>query len=111
MPTEFREGPPPTPGLALFLKRRLARWLGGGYGHILSSVMAVLSVKATYSLDPETVRNLEDMARRWGVSKSEALRRAIRSAAGTSAGAADPAIRALDALQRSLALDSVRVRT
>ena len=38
--------------------------------------MAIPKIKATYSLDVETVRMLVHMARRWGVSKSEALRRA-----------------------------------
>jgi hypothetical protein len=45
--------------------------------------MAIPKIKATYSLDQETVRLLERVSRRWGVSKSEALRRAIRSAATT----------------------------
>ena len=44
--------------------------------------MAIPKIKSTYSLDVETVRTLESLARRWDVSKSEALRRAIRSAAG-----------------------------
>jgi hypothetical protein len=44
--------------------------------------MPNVTVKGTYSLDPATVRSLEGLARRWGVTKSEALRRAIRSAAG-----------------------------
>lgn len=69
-----------------------------------------LSVKATYSLDVETVRKLEEMARRWGVSKSEALRRAIHVAAGETTGSDSPAIRALDALQRSLAMDPIKAR-
>jgi predicted transcriptional regulator len=43
--------------------------------------MASMTVKATYSLDPDTVRSLDNLARRWGVTKSEALRRAIRGAA------------------------------
>jgi len=43
--------------------------------------MAVTTIKSTYALDVETVRELEEMARAWKVSKSEALRRAIRSAA------------------------------
>jgi hypothetical protein len=38
-------------------------------------------IKATYSLDPATVRLLERVSRRWGVSKSEALRRAIHASA------------------------------
>ena len=36
--------------------------------------MATTTIKATYSLDPETVRLLERVSRRWGVSKSEARR-------------------------------------
>ena len=43
--------------------------------------MAITTIKSTYSLDVETVRMLESLARRWNVSKSEVLRRAIRSAA------------------------------
>ena len=47
--------------------------------------MAIPKVKATYSLDAATVRTLERVSRRWGVSKSEALRRAIRAAAALPA--------------------------
>jgi hypothetical protein len=54
--------------------------------------MAVTTIKSTYSLDVETVEALEAMARRWRVSKSEALLRAIRLAA-------------LDDLQSTLDLD------
>jgi hypothetical protein len=43
--------------------------------------MAIPKLKATYSLDADTMRVLERAAQRWGVSKSEALRRAIRSLA------------------------------
>jgi hypothetical protein len=68
--------------------------------------MATTTVKSTYSLDVETVRALDDMARRWGVSKSEALRRAIRSARRGSSPEESKALVALDALQRSLNLDS-----
>jgi hypothetical protein len=42
--------------------------------------MAGTTVKVTYFLDVETIRALDDMARRWRVSKSEALRRVIRAA-------------------------------
>lgn len=58
--------------------------------------MATSKIKSTYSLDVETVRQLEDMARRWNVSKSEALRRAIRA----TAAAEVPDEGALDALDR-----------
>ena len=65
--------------------------------------MAIPKVKATYALDPETLRALEWMARCWGVSKSEALRRAIR-AASESGKQAQHGLEALDRLQRALAL-------
>jgi hypothetical protein len=67
--------------------------------------MARTTIKATYALDVETARALEDLARRWGVSKSEALRRAIRAAVRELAPAAPKALAALGALQRSLGLD------
>jgi hypothetical protein len=66
--------------------------------------MAIPKIKATYALDAETVRSLERMARRWGVSKSEALRRAVRAAATTETEAGEDALAVLDRLQRALAL-------
>jgi hypothetical protein len=72
--------------------------------------MATTTVKATYSLDPGTVCRLEEIARHWGVSKSEALRRAIRAAdAGPSASLSEP-LAALDALQKSTALTPAKAR-
>jgi hypothetical protein len=64
--------------------------------------MASLSIKSTYALDPDTVRTLDEIARRWNVSKSEALRRAIRAVAGRMPEQSHDALRALDHLQRSL---------
>ena len=64
--------------------------------------MASTTVKSTYSLDVESVRALEDLARRWRVSKSEALRRAIRSEAGRQPAGSRDALAALDELQASL---------
>ena len=72
--------------------------------------MAIPRIKSTYSLDLETVEALDQVAQRWRVSKSEALRRAIRSVATEDAGAARPAIEALDALQRSLGLTAAKAR-
>jgi predicted transcriptional regulator len=67
--------------------------------------MAIPTVKTTYSLDVETVRKLEAMARRWNVSKSEALRRAIRAAARQGLpNEGHDALKALDRLQQSLNL-------
>ncbi len=66
--------------------------------------MARTTIKSTYALDPETVRRLDALARRWGVSKSEVLRRTIRAAA-ESAGTAGDAAAALERLQGLLGLD------
>jgi hypothetical protein len=66
--------------------------------------MATHTVKTTYSLDVETVRTLEDLARRWNVSKSEALRRAIRTSSAQAPPVDVTPIQALDRVQRSLAL-------
>ena len=60
--------------------------------------MAIPRVKATYSLDVETMKVLERVAKRWGVSKSEALRRAIR-ATMSAAQPNDERTSALDELQ------------
>jgi hypothetical protein len=69
--------------------------------------MASETIKGTYSLDVETVRALERLARRWNVSKSEALRRVIQaSAAQAPRDAEHEALRALDELQRALDLST-----
>ena len=67
--------------------------------------MAITSIKATYSLDVETVRSLERLADMWSVPKSEALRRVIRMAAERHAGVDSGTTNVLDQLQRSLALN------
>lgn len=70
--------------------------------------MAIPRVKSTYALDLETVQALDDLARRWGVPKSEVLRRVIRSAAESEgAGGAGP-LAALDALQDSARLSRAK---
>ena len=66
--------------------------------------MATQTVKTTYALDVETVRSLDDLARRWNVSKSEALRRAIRAASVSTPAEGLTPIQALDRVQRSLGL-------
>ena len=60
--------------------------------------MALPTVKTTYTIDLETKSALDRLASRWDVSKSEALRRAIRQAAGASR--VTDRLAALDALQR-----------
>ena len=66
--------------------------------------MARTSIKATYSLDPETVSVLDQVAKRWGVSKSEAMRRAILASAKLPSAEAYDRLAALDRLQKSLGL-------
>lgn len=66
-----------------------------------------MTIRGTYALDPETVERLEALARRWGVSKSEALRRSIRAAAEAEQ-APDTALALLEELQRTAGLDRHR---
>jgi hypothetical protein len=72
--------------------------------------MATQTIRSTYVMDVETMRALERIARRWKVSKSEALRRAIRAAVEQPAEERRDALRALDELQRSLKLSPARAR-
>jgi ribbon-helix-helix CopG family protein len=39
--------------------------------------MAITTAKVTYSLKPETVDRVQELSIRWGVPKSEVIRRAI----------------------------------
>ncbi len=68
------------------------------------------SVKATYSLDPETVRLLERMARTWNVSKSEALRRAIHLSSAAMPSETEAPLAAFDRLRASTTLREPQVR-
>ena len=65
-------------------------------------------IKSTYTLDVDTVRSLDDLARRWQVSKSEALRRAIQAASQAAPASAAPALAALNDLQRSAGVSPAR---
>ena len=55
--------------------------------------MATMSVRTTVSFDPGSAARLERLAKHWGVSKSETLRRALeqaeRSQPASAAGAPD----------------------
>ncbi len=66
-----------------------------------------MTINSTYSLDVDTVRALEGLARRWNVSKSEALRRAIRHEAERQLSRADARLQVLRALQKSVAARGV----
>ena len=64
--------------------------------------MAIPKIKSTYSLDVETVRALESLARSWNVPKTEVLRRAIRAAAEEENPRAQRKLEALRQLQASV---------
>ena len=66
--------------------------------------MATPTIKSTYSLDPLTVRDLERLARRFGTSKSEVLRRAVQSLASRETQLESNGLQALDELQKSVSL-------
>lgn len=66
--------------------------------------MAIPKIKATYSLDVETVALLERLARRWETSKSEALRRLIREGAATATDKPEHKVAALQRAQQSIEL-------
>lgn len=66
--------------------------------------MASITVKSTYSLDVNTVRQLEDLAKCWNTSKSAALRRVIQTVARQTLPREDSNLDALDRLQNLLAL-------
>jgi len=42
--------------------------------------MAVMTIRTTVAFDAATAQRLERLARRWGISKSETLRRALEAA-------------------------------
>ncbi|MGO9257437.1 MAG: ribbon-helix-helix protein, CopG family [Bryobacteraceae bacterium] len=64
--------------------------------------MASTNIRSTYALDEDTVQRLGNLAKQWNVSKSEALRRAIRMADAQLP--ADDRLAALRALQASMRL-------
>lgn len=66
--------------------------------------MAIPRIKATYSLDVETVSTLERLAQRWNTTKSEALRRLIMQGDDHAHDAPVHKIAALDRLQKSIGL-------
>lgn len=66
--------------------------------------MVTPTIKSTYSLDPRTVRDLERLARRFGTSKSEILRRAVHALARQEAPPEGQSLQALEELQKSVGL-------
>lgn len=43
--------------------------------------MARMTVRSTYTLDPPTAQSIKRLARSWGVSQAEVIRRSVRLAA------------------------------
>ena len=72
--------------------------------------MARAVIRCTYAFDAETVEALDRLMQRWHVSKSEAVRRAIRHADGEPGLVSAGPLRALDHLQQSFALTPGRAR-
>ncbi len=73
------------------------------------SCMARMTVRSTFSLDPETVAELDRLAERWGASKSETLRRVVAAAARVEQlDQAGDALAALEELQDGLGLTATQ---
>jgi hypothetical protein len=71
-----------------------------------------MTIRATFALDLETAESIQRLARRWEVSKSEALRRAVSAAAIVErADGASDALSALAELQERLGLDADKAET
>ena len=73
--------------------------------------MAIPRIASAYVMDVGTAQALEKIARRWKVSKSKVLRRAIHASAQQAPPESGEALQALDQLQRSLKLTPTRART
>ena len=60
------------------------------------------ATKSTYSLDAASLERLTRLAKRWQVSKTEAIRRALLKAEQTDAPTAEQRIAVLHSLQKSM---------
>lgn len=75
----------------------------------ITSHMAKITIRSTFALDPETAAALDGLAAAWGVSKSEALRRIVQTAALIEeTDAASDALAAFQTLHERLALTPER---
>lgn len=61
--------------------------------------MAALTVRTTVAFDPATAARLERLAKRWGVSKAETLRRALELSENAQPAAAAPDFSGMSPLQ------------
>jgi Arc/MetJ-type ribon-helix-helix transcriptional regulator len=74
--------------------------------------MATMHIRATFALDEPTTRGLAQLAKKWGVSKSEALRRAVAKAQEQPGPGGEMTPHdALRALQRKPLLSSGQARS
>jgi len=70
--------------------------------------MATMTIRTTVAFDPATVARWERLAKRWGVSKSEALRRALESAENQRPQASGPGgLPTLDEIARMSPLEAL----
>lgn len=61
--------------------------------------MATMTIRTTVAFDPATAARLERLAKRWGVSKSETMRRALESAEKTSPASDTPDFKGMTPLE------------
>jgi len=61
--------------------------------------MKTVTIKSTYSLDPLTALEIQELAAAWGVPKSEVIRRAIHTASAQRDALARRPLTALEALE------------
>ncbi len=75
--------------------------------------MTAPKIKATYTLDAETVKLIDRLARRWKTSKSDTLRRVVREAAadhGSSPDDPEAWIEKFKRLQKSFDLTEMQAK-
>jgi hypothetical protein len=52
--------------------------------------MALMTHRTSFALDETTIRRMKELARRWGVSQAEVLRRLVNEAAARADDGVDP---------------------
>lgn len=62
--------------------------------------MAVTTNKVTYSLKPQTVDRVQELATAWGIPKSEVIRRAVESLDAKSIPRKETPLEILERIQR-----------
>jgi Arc/MetJ-type ribon-helix-helix transcriptional regulator len=62
--------------------------------------MAVTTSKVTYSLKPETVDRVQELALAWGIPKSEVIRRAVENLESGTAPRKETPLEILERIER-----------